>query len=123
MLKRIGKIGLFVAYVGGTHLFAYNDLAHIASEQEILAHKIVKAYRSNNQKAFVTAIRKLEAGHATLASNIHNRELKNLLVYLDLCLKDLEKLSKAPHNRTNAGRIAELSDSISEGNRYILSSL
>jgi len=123
MFKKIIISTVVAVSLGITSASANTALAKVASSQENLAHMVQKAYRSKNKTALSDTIRKLEAGHAKLASNIHDRELKNLLVYLNLCLKDLEKISKSPYSRQNAKRVADLSSSLREGNHYILSSL
>ena len=118
MISAILTVSLFTTFAA-----ANTTLANVASSQEKLAHMVTKAYQSKNRTALLSTIRKLEAGHSKLASKIHDRELKNLLVYLNFCLKDLEKISKSPYSRQNAKRVAELSSSLREGNHYILSSL
>jgi len=123
MFKKIIISTVVAVSLSITCASANTALAKVASSQENLAHMVQKAYRSKNKTALSDTIRKLEAGHAKLASNIHDRELKNLLVYLNLCLKDLEKISKSPYSRQNAKRVADLSSSLREGNHYILSSL
>ena len=123
MFKRITLIGISITFFGNIALYANGNLARIATEQEKLAQNILNIYKSKDKKKLLITIRKLENGHAKLSSHIRNRELKNLLVYLDLCINDLEKLSKNPYSRRNADRVAELSDSLREGNHYILSSL
>ena len=106
-----------------TATFAGNQLKKVASSQESLSHTLIRTYQSRHADQMIATVKRLEAGHARLHDGIRDQELKNLIVYLQLCLKDLEKLSHKPYSTQNAKRVADLSSSLSEGNHYILSSL
>ncbi len=123
MFKKIMISTVVAVSLSTASVSASTALANVASSQENLAHMVTKAYQSKNRTALLNTLKKLEAGHSKLVSKIHDRELKNLLTYLNLCLKDLEKISKSPYSRQNAKRVADLSSSLREGNHYILSSL
>jgi len=100
-----------------------NQLVTIASKQETLSCTISKAYKRQDSSSLLSAIKTLESGQKQLKSQISNPEISNLLVYLNLCLKDLKTIVKKPYSSKNAQRVTELSASISEGSRYIVASL
>ena len=102
---------------GNTHL------VQLASKQETLSHNITDAYKKQDKDSVLSAIKILNAAQTKLRSQVKNDEITNLLVYINLCLKDLEKVVKKPYSSKNAQKVAELSGSISEGSRYIAASL
>ena len=102
---------------GNTHL------VQLASKQKTLSHNITEAYRKQDKDSVLSAIKVLNAAQTKLRSQVRDDEITNLLVYMNLCLKDLEKIVKKPYSSNNAQKVAELSGSISEGSRYIAASL
>ena len=98
-------------------------LARLASKQEALSHNITNDYKKQDKNSILSTIKILNAGQTKLKSQVKNEEISNLLVYMNLCLKDLEKVVKKPYSSNNAQKVAELSGSISEGNHYIAASM
>jgi len=99
------------------------QLVTLASKQETLSYTIGKAYSKQDNNSVLAAIKTFASGQKKLKTQIKNPEISNLLVYLNFCLKDLEKVVKKPHTSQNAQRVAELTASISEGSHYIVISL
>jgi len=98
-------------------------LITLASKQETLSYSIGSAYKKQDNHSVLAAIRTFKSGQKKLKTQINNPEISNLLVYLNLCLKDLEKVVKKPYSLQNAQKVAELTASISEGSHYIAVSL
>jgi len=99
------------------------QLVAIASKQETLSYTISKAYKKQDNSSLLSVISTFESGQKQLKSQISSPEISNLLVYLNLCPKDLKTIVKKPHSSKNAQRVTELSASILEGSRYIVVSL
>ena len=123
MTRKIIVTALLIIGLGTTAAVANTQhLVQLASKQEKLSHTIMKAYQSKSPSTLVL-LKDLESGQLKLKSNIHTPEIANLLKYLNLCLKDLKQAVKQPYSTHNARLVADLSASISEGNRYIARSL
>jgi len=97
-------------------------LVQLASKQEKLSQNIMKAYQTKSPSTLVL-LKDLESGQMKLKSDIHTPEISNLLTYLTMCLRDLKQAVRKPYNLHNARLVADLSASISEGNRYIARAL
>ncbi len=120
MWKKIALTTVLTMAFGTTDIMANTaQMAKLASQQEILSHKVVLSYRKHDNAKLLAALHTLESGHMKLRSGTHNAEINNLLVFLDLCLNDLKKTVQKPYSAQNAQHVADLSDSLSEGNRYI----
>jgi len=103
---------------------SHTDLVKLASKQERLAQNINKAYKKQDKGlSALSVINTLESGYTKLKSDIHNAEINNLLLYLNICLSDLKKVVKQPYSTQNARKVSELCDSFSEGSHYIAASL
>jgi len=125
MLKKIIFSVVVVIGLGTTSVMAKSDtqLVNLASKQETLSHNINNAYKKQDNRSVLLTLKTLESGHKKLRSQINNPEISNLLVYLSLCLKDLKEIVQQPHTSQNTQKVADLSDSISEGNHYIIAAL
>ena len=125
MLKKIIFSAVVVIGLGTTSVMAKSDtqLVDLASKQETLSHNINNAYKKQDNRSVLLTLKTLESGHKKLRSQINNPEISNLLVYLSLCLKDLKEIVQQPHTSQNTQKVADLSDSISEGNHYIIATL
>ena len=124
MLKKV--IMSTVIIIGfSSAAFAKGDthLINLASIQEAASQNIIKAYKKDDTGSVLASLRVLESGHKSLESKISNPEIKNLLVYLNLCIKNLKDVVKKPHTPQNAQKVADLSASISEGSHYIVAKL
>ena len=101
-----------------------NHLVKLVSKQEVLSQNIIKAYKKqDNGSSVLVVIKALELGQTKLKSDIHNPEINNLLVFLNICLDDLKVVVNQPYSPDNAQLVADLSDSIFEGSQYIRQSL
>lgn len=100
-----------------------NRLVKLASKQEVLSQNITKAYKKQDKSSMVAIIKRLESGQSALKTHIHNPEISNMIVFLNMCIKDLKQTLKAPYNAANTEKVVELSSSISEGSHYIAMSI
>ena len=127
MLRKIIISTLLTMSLSTTGVMAKNNTDHLvklASKQEVLSQNIIKAYKKqDNGSSALVVIKALELGQTKLKSDIHNPEIDNLLVFLNICLDDLRVVVKKPYSSHNAQLVADLSDSISEGSQYISQSL
>jgi len=99
-------------------------LASLVSKQQILTKKITQAYKKKAKKSHILSkVKDLEEGQKRLKKMaIHNSEINNLFVFLNICLNDIKILIQKPYSNENAQQVADLGDSISEGSRYIAKS-
>ena len=119
-LKTISAI-LFALTLSISTTFAGNakQLNALAGKQQALSVKIVKAYKNKSTNVMPT-VQALEAGQVKLKKiAVRNSEINNLFDYLTICLDEMKVLVKKPYSAENAQLVADLSDSISEGSRYI----
>jgi hypothetical protein len=123
---RMKKSFFFVSIIilGANILFASNaQLAQLASKHVKLSQKIVQEYKHKNSASAMALIKELESGQKTLKSKVRNREISNLLKYLNLCVSDMKRVIREPYSSKNRGIVRDLSDSLREGNRYIARAL
>lgn len=127
MLRKIIISTLLTMSLSTTGVMAKNNTDHLvklASKQEVLSQNIINAYKKqDNGSSALVVIKALELGQTKLKSDIHNPEIDNLLVFLNICLDDLRVVVKKPYSSGNAQLVADLSASISEGSQYIQQSL
>jgi len=127
MLRKTIMTTLLTICLSTTGIMAKGNTDHIiklVSKQETLSKNIIKAYKKqDNGSSVLVVIKALELGQTKLKSDIHNPEIDNLLVFLNICLDDLRAVVKQPYSSNNAQLVADLSDSISEGSLYIRQSL
>jgi len=118
------KKGLFSIILCSTTLFGGGaQLAKLATKHVTITQKIVQEYRHKNSATVMTLIHELESGQKQIASNVDNREIKNLLKYLNLCVSDMKKVVKKPYSNRNINIVSNLSASLKEGNYYIAKAL
>ena len=127
MLRKIIISTLLTMSLSTTGVMAKNNTDHLVklvSKQEVLSQNIIEAYKKQDKgSSALVVIKALESGQTKLKSDIHNPEIDNLLVFLNICLDDLRVVVKKPYSSHNAQLVADLSDSISEGSQYIRHSL
>ena len=125
MLKKM--ILSVVVFIGlsttGAMAKSNTHILTLAKKQESLSQSIVTAYTKHDSSSALASLRIFISRHNKLKAQINNPEMSNLLVYLSLCLKDLEEIVKKPYASKNVQKVADLSDSLSEGNHYIIASL
>ncbi|WP_292656706.1 hypothetical protein [Nitratifractor sp.] len=98
-------------------------MVQLASKQEKLSRDIGKVYKMQDGSSLHTMIKSIKSGQKILRTRVNNPELRNLLTYLNVCLKELETVAQKPYTSKNAQKVSELSHSLSEGSHYIVASL
>ena len=106
-------------------------LIDIAGKQRMLSQRIAKDYLYVGKKVAISkADKQLKASlteflkiHNELNSLISDSEIKNLLDFVSLSLEDLKSTSNEDFTLDNAQLILDLSESMLEGNQYIVDSL
>jgi len=106
-------------------------LIDIAGKQRMLSQRIAKDYLYVGKKIAISkADKQLKASlteflkiHNELNSLISDSEIKNLLDFVSLSLEDLKSTSNEDFTLDNAQLILDLSESMLEGNQYIVDSL
>jgi len=106
-------------------------LIDIAGKQRMLSQRIAKDYLYVGKKIAISkADKQLKASlteflkiHNELNSLISDSEIKNLLDFVSLSLDDLKSTSNEDFTLDNAQLILDLSESMLEGNQYIVDSL
>ena len=125
MLKKIILSAIVVIGFSATGAMAKNNthMLTLVKKQEALSRSIVNAYAKQDSSSALASLKILISEQNKLKAQINNPEMSNLLVYLSLCLKDLEEIVKKPYASHNVQKVADLSASLSEGNHYIMASL
>jgi len=118
MLKQTIKMALVALLLGGSVAYA-GSAKSVLSKQEALSHKALKAYKRHQGVSLVKQIQSIKAQNHKLQRQVRDPEIKNLLVFLDICLDELKTTLKKPYSRDNAQIIADLSVSIKEGTHYV----
>ncbi len=106
-------------------------LIDIAGRQRMLSQRIAKDYMYiGNKTAVMKANRQLEISlkefklaHIRLTNSINNEEIKNMLDFVSISTEDFEALSKEEFSLDNAQLILDLSESMLEGNQYVVTAL
>ncbi len=122
--KSVLKAALIATVAYGTlgaDVYTSVSPAELAKEQESLSKKIVLNYAK--KKDISRTLDSIEHKQEMLKHKVNDPEIKNLLSFLNLCLNDIKRLSSKPYNHNNMQRIADLSNSIGEGSRYIAKEL
>jgi len=110
--------GILLALLLGNVVYA-SDATDVLKQQEILSHKALKAYKNHQAVALVKQIHNIKVKNHKLQKEVRDPEIKNLLVFLDVCLDEMRTTLKKPYSRDNAQIIADLSVSIKEGTHYV----
>ncbi len=128
MFKKTIAVSLLTIALGTTAIFAKNTdndkLLNIIGKQQVISSSLFSSYhKQKDHTALITKIKSLKSGYATLKSGIDNQEIDNLLVFLNMCLDELNSAVKKPYSSENAQIVADLGASISEGNMYVSKAL
>jgi len=118
MLRKLTKVVTIGIVVGSNMLFAGN-VTDVLNKQEALSHKAVVFYKKHKTKALLSQIHTLKAQNRKLQRYVRDPEIKNLLVFLDICLDEMKSTLNKPYSKDNAQIIADLSVSIKEGTHYV----
>jgi hypothetical protein len=117
-------VSMIVMGLGSSVVFGSDaQLAKLATKHVELTQKIVTEYKHKNCTSAIALTKELESGQKKLGSKVHNREISNLLKYLNLCVADMKKVLQKPYSNQNSHKLTDLSASLMEGNRYIAKTL
>jgi len=122
MFKQTIKMALIALLLGGSVAYA-SSAKDVLSKQEALSHKALKAYKRHQGIALVKQIQTIKAQNHKLQKQVRDPEIRNLLVFLDVCLDEMKTTLKKPYSRDNAQIIADLSVSLNEGTHYVKKAL
>jgi hypothetical protein len=118
MLKQTIKMAIATILLGGSVAVAGN-VTDVLSKQEALSHTALKAYKKHKAVALVKQIHEIKVQNHKLQKQVRDHEIRNLLVFLDICLDEMKTTLKKPYSKDNAQIIADLSVSIQEGTHYV----
>ena len=120
MKRRWFILSMMVIGFGTSVVFGSDaQLVELAMKDVTLTQKIISEYKHRNSATAIVLAKELESGQKKLGSKIHNREIRNLLQYLNLCVSDMKKVLQKPYSRENSLKLSDLSASLMEGNQYI----
>ena len=106
-------------------------LINIAAKQRMLSQQIAKDYLyvhknialNKTEKELQHSLNSFFKAHEILIHSIKDEEVKNLLDFVELSSNDFNQSIHKPFSIENAQLILDLSESMLEGNQYILDSL
>jgi len=104
------------------------ELINIAGKQRMLSQRIAKDYlylvkkiaTRKASKQLNSSLKEFFETHKKLIENIHNPDIKNLLDFVTLSSNDLNSTVYKDFTMDNGQLILDLSESILEGNQYIV---
>ena len=104
------------------------ELINIAGKQRMLSQRIAKDYlylvkkiaTRKATKQLNSSLQEFFDTHKKLIENIHNPDIKNLLDFVTLSSTDLNSTVHKDFTMDNGQLILDLSESILEGNQYIV---
>jgi len=107
------------------------NLINIAGKQRMLSQRIAKDYLyihkeialSKTEKELQISLKKFFNAQKILVDSIKNEEIQNLLSFVKLSSNDLNQTLHQSFSLDNAQLILDLTESILEGNQYIVDSL
>jgi hypothetical protein len=120
VMTMLHKIILVLAFGAMSTLYA-DTTASLAKQQELLSQKLIAGYTGHRDIS--GTIDTLEEKQNKLNSGVKDPEIKNLLKFMNICIKNIKHISNKPYSHSNRQRIADLSISIGEGSRYILNNI
>ncbi len=106
-------------------------LINIATKQRMLSQCIAKDYlylhnniaMSKTKKELQVSLKKFFKSHKILVHSIKDKEIKNLLAFVELSSNDFNQTIHKPFTLDNAQLILDLSESMLEGSQYVVDSL
>jgi hypothetical protein len=120
-ILRLGLLAITTVTISNASSAEINSPAQLAKQQESLSKKLISSYIKHEDIS--QTLDNLKEKQDRLKSKVQDPEIKNLLDFLNICLKDIKLIETKPRNHSNVQRIADLSTSISEGSRYIANAL
>ena len=135
ILKSITILSTFMLFSSSTLLAqaTHNQmkLINLAGKQRMLSQRIAKDYlyvhkniaMSKTEKELQVSLKNFFDAHHTLMQSIQDEEIKNLLAFVELSSNDFNQTIHKSFSLDNAQLILDLSESMLEGNQYIVDSL
>ena len=142
MLKKINYISvisvcLFITFSSTVDakntksIITDNQLLNLAGKQRMLSQRIAKdyIYIGNNiattraNKQLQESMNRFMMAHKKLHASIQNKEINNLLTFVELSSSDLKDILSDEFTTYNAQLILDLSESMLEGSQYVFNSL
>jgi hypothetical protein len=122
MLKKTIQTIFIVSFFAMASLHA-GSAAEVLTKQAVLSHKAVISYKKRQSVALLNQIQTMKMANQQLRTKVRNPEIKNLLVFLNICLDEMKLTLKQPYSRDNVQILADLSVSIDEGTHYVKKTL
>ncbi|MEA3491365.1 MAG: type IV pili methyl-accepting chemotaxis transducer N-terminal domain-containing protein [Campylobacterota bacterium] len=133
--KRL-SVALIVALSFSTFVVAEEklstlELINIAGKQRMLSQRIAKDYLykggdiavSKADKQLSRTLKESQYAHNKLKGSIDNPRIVNLLQFVEMNNEDILSKTKEEFNTDNAQYVLDLSETMLEGNEYIMNSL
>jgi len=134
MVKQIGLVSISlmllsnVSFATETSTAKVFKLIDIAGKQRMLSQRIAKDYLyvgkritiSKSKKQLIVSLDEFLKIHKELRSLVTDPEIDNLLDFVSLSLDELKSTYSQEFNLDNAQLILDLSESMLEGNQYIV---
>ncbi len=107
------------------------ELINIAGKQRMLSQRIAKDYLykggeiavNKASKQLTRTLKESEHAHASLKSSIDKPRIVNLLEFVEMNNEDILTKTREDFNIDNAQYVLDLSETMLEGNEYIMTSL
>jgi hypothetical protein len=94
------------------------ELKDSAILENILLKKLPLDYSKSGNIS--QSLAQIKRNHKLLSNTLKNNELKNILRFISIRLKELESIEALPATKMRIDRISDLSKEIIEANNYIL---
>jgi len=106
-------------------------LIEISGYQKVLSQRVVKDYlysgagiaTSKAQRQLKQTIKDTLNAQKNLKNSINNPKILNMMMFLDMNYDDIKSKTQEKFSKDNAQYILDLSESLLEGNQYILKAL
>ncbi len=107
------------------------ELLELAGQQRMLSQRIAKDYFyigqgvnvSKATKQLKLSLQTFNKSQHILSKNIKDDEIQNMLMFVDMSSDDFTSIVKEPYSLDNAALILDLSESMLEGNQYVVDAL
>ncbi len=107
------------------------EIINMAGKQRMLSQKLAKAYLFLGQGVRVEkarlqltqAMSEFDSNHRTLKSKVSDKNIQEMLTFIDLSKDEYSQLLKAPYSKENASIVLDLSSVLLEGSEDIVKRL
>ena len=135
LIKRLMTLLIFGSMLHTTLLSAKEysniELMELAGQQRMLSQRIAKDYFYINRgvnvskatKQLKSSLQTFNKSQQILSKNIKDDEIQNMLMFVDMSSDDFTSIVKQPYSLDNAALILDLSESMLEGNQYVVDAL